>query len=184
MYYQEQYDYEYDELEVYDDYDDEDTLDESIEDDFEDTESEKIKKEDLKKKYYINNKEFYNEICEYLSECEECERLGKEIPIVPDSIGCKIIKIANKMTYMPNFINYTYKNEMKSDAIYYCIRYLRKFKYKEYNNPFAYFSQICYNAFRKRIKIEKKNTETKTLLDNHSDFNTYNNYNKRNSNNL
>lgn len=186
MYYQENYGYDYEELEDVESYNEDFETDdlENDEEDFEDIESVKAKKQDIKKRYYVNNKEFYKEISEYLSLCEEMEDKGLEVPVIPDEIGSKIIKIANKMSYMPNFINYTYKNEMKSDAIYYCIRYLRKFKYKEYDNPFSYFSQICYNAFRKRIKIEKKNTEMKNILNEHSDFNKYSNYNKRNSNNI
>lgn len=164
-------------------YIDEDVLD--FEEDFIDSESEKIKKKEIKQRYYVNPKEFYKEITEYLKECEECEDKGLAIPQVPDNIGSKIIKIANKISYMPNFINYSYKNEMISDGIYYSIRYLRKFDYRKYDNPFAYFSTIIYRAFQKRIKIEKKNSEIKEKLNQHDDIiDNYNNYNNKNSKNL
>jgi len=139
---------------------------------------------DIKKQYYVSNREFYEELVDYLNLCKECEKNGDPIPIIPNEIGIKIIKIAHKLSYKPNFINYSFKNEMISDAIYNCTKYLRKFNPEKSTNPFSYFSQICWNAFVKRIKIEKKVSETKEKLSNHSNIlNNYTNYNRRNAKN-
>lgn len=181
-YYNTEFYYDEEELEY-----DEDTIDNlDTEDNEEDLDEEIIYKKEkkIKENYYVNNKEFYNELVEYLNICKECEDTNKKLPVIPDNLAYKIIKIANKLSYRPNFINYTFKNEMKSDAIYYCIKYLRKFNPEKSNNPFAYFTQICYNAFVRRIKLEDKNTAIKTKLSEHSDvLNQYNNFNKRNSKN-
>lgn len=172
----------YDDLELEEDYDE--TVD-NTGDDFVDEENYYKNSKQIKENYYVNNKEFYEELVSYLNLCKEHENAGKQIPIVPDNLATKIIKIANKLSFRPNFINYTFKNEMKSDAIFYCIKYLRKFNPTKSNNPFAYFTQICYNAFIRRIKLEERNTEVKIKLSEHSDIlNVYDNYNKKNSKNI
>ena len=46
---------------------------------------------------------------------------------------------------------------MKSDAIENCLMYLDNFDSDKYSNPFAYFTQIIYYAFHRRIAKEEKN---------------------------
>ena len=87
---------------------------------------------------------------------KEAEEAGEEKPQVSNYIGECILKIANHLSYKPNFINYTYRDEMIADGIENCIMYFRNFDPDKSKNPFAYFTQIIYYAFLRRIMREKK----------------------------
>jgi hypothetical protein len=93
---------------------------------------------------------------EWKEECREAEEMGEEKPRVSNYIGECFLKIANGLSFRPNFINYTYKQEMISDGIENCLQYLHNFNPDKSNNPFAYFTQIIYYAFIRRIQKEKK----------------------------
>ncbi len=58
---------------------------------------------------------------------------------------------------MPRFINYSYRDEMISDGIENCIMYFKDYNPEIGQNPFAYFTQIIYYAFLRRIGKEEKN---------------------------
>jgi DNA-directed RNA polymerase specialized sigma24 family protein len=94
-----------------------------------------------------------------------------EKPLVDDYLGGCFLKIANHLSYRPNFINYTFRDDMISDGIENCLQYLDNFDPAKSNNPFAYFTQIIYYAFIRRIQKEKKQTiiKQKLILDNNYD---------------
>ena len=112
----------------------------------------------MKKKteHYVDNKQFLQAMIEYRKVCVEAEQNNQEIPPVTNYIGECFLKIANHLSYRPNFINYTYKEEMISDGIENCLQYVKNFNPDKSNNPFAYFTQIIYYAFLRRIQKEKK----------------------------
>ena len=85
-------------------------------------------------------------------------------PPVTDYIGECFLKIANHLSYRPNFINYTFRDDMISDGIENCLQYLDNFNPVKSQNPFAYFTQIIYYAFIRRIQKEKKQTIIKHKL--------------------
>ena len=85
-------------------------------------------------------------------------------PIVSDYMGECFYKIATHLSYRPNFINYTYREEMVGDGIENCIRYAKNFNPEKSKNPFAYFTQIIYYAFLRRIANEKKQTTIKEKI--------------------
>lgn len=109
-----------------------------------------------KPEHYVNNKEFYAAMVEYKKKCKLAEAEGRQLPRIPDYIGLCIYKIANRLSNRPNFINYTYKDEMISDGIEVSIANVGNFDPDRYDNPFAYFTQIIYHAFIHRIQKEKK----------------------------
>lgn len=110
-----------------------------------------------KPKDYINNKEFYERIIEYRKSIKEAELKGLEAPRMPDYIGKCIYMIANKLSMKPCFLGYSYRDEMISDGIENCILYFKYFDPEKSKNPFAYFTQVIYNSFLRRIEKEKKN---------------------------
>ena len=114
------------------------------------------------KKNYIDNKIFYEEIKKWRLSCAEAEDQGEELPRIPEYLGECFLKIANHLSYRPNFINYTYREEMILDGIENCIQYAHNFDHEKYNNPFGYFTQIVFYAFVRRIQKEKKTTTYKT----------------------
>ena len=112
--------------------------------------------EKKKPEHYVNNKEFYAAMVEYKAACRKAEAEDRPQPRIPNYIGMCIYKIANRLSNRPNFINYSYKDEMISDGIETSIANIKSFDPDKYNNPFAYFTQIIYHAFIHRIQKEKK----------------------------
>lgn len=114
--------------------------------------------------HYVNNKEFYAAMCDYIEKCNDAKSKGLEQPIITNYIATCIINIANKLSNRPNFINYTYKDEMIEDAIEVCLAKVTKFDPTKYDNPFSYFTMIAWNQFLHRIEKEKKEQYIKAKL--------------------
>ena len=117
-----------------------------------------------KSEHYVNNKEFLAAMVEYKKLVDKAKKAGKNNPRVPDYVGECFLKIANHLSYRPNSINYTYRDDMISDGIENCLQYLNNFDGEKSNNPFAYFTQIIYYAFIRRIQKEKKQTTIKQRM--------------------
>lgn len=110
---------------------------------------------------YINNKTLYAAMIQHRNAIEDAERDGKPKPRVSDYIGQSILLICNNLAKKPNFSGYTYKQDMISDGIIDCVAAVDNFNPDKTNNPFAYFTQIAWNAFLRRIQKEKKQTYIK-----------------------
>ena len=89
-----------------------------------------------KSEHYVNNKEFLAAMVKYRISVNKAKRSKIEKPPVPDYIGECFLKIANHLSYRPNFINYTFRDDMISDGIENCLQYLDNFNPKTSNNPF------------------------------------------------
>jgi hypothetical protein len=109
-----------------------------------------------KSEHYVDNKKLYAEMVIYLDAVKEAEESDAGRPRVPEYIGECLLKISTRLSTKPNFINYTYRDEMISDGIENCINYIGNFNPEKSTNPFAYFTQIIYYAFLRRIQREKK----------------------------
>ena len=114
-----------------------------------------------KRNHYVDNKQLLAAMIVYKDEVKNALEKETERPRVPNYIGECIMKIAQHLSYKPNFINYTYKDEMISDGIENCLLYIDNFNPEKSSNPFAYFTQIIYYAFIRRIQKEKKQTYVK-----------------------
>ena len=114
-----------------------------------------------KKRNYVNNKDLLAALIDYREKCAEAEECGETNPQVPDYIGKCIMMIAQRLATRPNFSGYMYKEEMISDGIENCLQYIHNFNPEKSKNPFAYFTQIIYYAFIRRIQKEKKQTHVK-----------------------
>jgi len=118
-------------------------------------------KDKTKRNHYVDNKLLLQEMRKYKDAVNQSKEDGTERPRVPNYIGECIMKIAQHLSYKPNFINYTYKDEMISDGIENCLLYIDNFDPEKSSNPFAYFTQIIYYAFIRRIQKEKKQSYVK-----------------------
>ena len=116
------------------------------------------------KAHYVDNKKFLQAMIEHRDKCRIAEEKGKKKPDVSNYIGECFLKIANHLSYRPNFINYTFRDDMISDGIENCLQYMNNFNPDKSTNPFAYFTQIIYYAFIRRIQKEKKQMEVKKKL--------------------
>ena len=125
-------------------------------------EEEKLKPK--QKPHYVDNKKFLVAMTEYRELRIKAEEEGKKRPQVTNYIGECYLKIANHLSYRPNFINYTYRDDMISDGIENCLQYMDNFDPAKSKNPFAYFTQIIYYAFIRRIQKEKKQQEVKQKM--------------------
>lgn len=105
---------------------------------------------------YVNNKDLLEALIEYKKQCKEAEESGDDLPRVPDYIGTCIFQIATRLATKPNFSGYSYKEDMISDGIENCLLYINNFNPEKSQNPFAYFTQIIWYAFLRRIQKEKK----------------------------
>lgn len=112
-------------------------------------------------KNYVDNKRLYGEMIKYINAYREAKAAGVEPPKASNYIGECIWLIANRLSTNRNFIGYTYRDEMIGDAIENCLRYLHNFDPDKSTNPFAYFTQIMYYAFLRRIEKEKKQSYIK-----------------------
>ena len=111
--------------------------------------------------HYVDNKLFLVEMTKFRNKVIKANDAGRKRPMVTNYIGECFLKIANHLAYRPNFINYTFRDDMISDGIENCLQYLKNFNPDKSNNPFAYFTQIIYYAFIRRIQKEKKQSNIK-----------------------
>lgn len=107
-------------------------------------------------KHYVNNEKFLEEMVVFRTAVLESKEKGLERPMVPNYIGDCLFKIATHLARKPNFSNYTFKEDMVSDGVENCLLYIDNFDPEKSKNPFAYFTQIIYYAFLRRIQKEKK----------------------------
>lgn len=106
---------------------------------------------------YVDNKKMYDELVIYNNLLKEYENdKTKRKPRMSNYLGECFILIANNLAVRPQFVNYVFKEEMIGDAIENCVNYCHNFDHTKYTNPFAYFTQIIYYAFIRRIYKEKR----------------------------
>ena len=110
--------------------------------------------------HYVDNKEFHAALCEWKKGIVEADESGEARPPITEYIGSCFLKIAQGLSRRACFINYQYREEMVGDAVENAILYAHNFK-PEGKNPFAYFTQIIWFAFLRRIQKEKKQTYIK-----------------------
>ena len=117
-----------------------------------------------KNEHYVNNKEFLNALIKYQEDIEIARLQDKTKPVIPRYIGECFLKIANHLSFKPNFVNYMFKEDMISDGIENCVQYIHNFNPEKSRNPFAYFPQIIHYAFLRRIQREKRQLEIKNKI--------------------
>ena len=110
----------------------------------------------MSKKHYVNNEKFLEQMKEFRIKVKHAKENNLQRPRVPEYIGECIFKIASHLARKPNFANYTFKDDMISDGVENCLLYIDNFDPDKSSNPFAYFTQIIYFAFLRRIQKEKK----------------------------
>ena len=123
-----------------------------------------------KSEHYVNNKEFLEALVNYRAKCQRAEEAGEPRPVIPRYIGECFLKIANHLSYKPNFVNYMFREDMISDGIENCVQYIKNFNPEKSSNPFAYFTQIIHYAFLRRIQKEKRQMDIKGKLIERSGF--------------
>lgn len=116
--------------------------------------------------HYVNNREFSEAVVEYIKTTQEAEESGESFPQVTNYIASCFLKIAQGLSYKSNFIRYTYREEMVMDAVENCLKAIYNYNIDTPTrtgkpNAFAYFTQISWWAFLRRIAKEKKQQDIK-----------------------
>ena len=114
------------------------------------------RKSKVTKVHYVDNAVFLEAMIEYKKQYHISKSNDEELPIISEYLGSVFLKIAQRLSFRPNFINYAFKDDMISDGIENCLHYIHNFDPEKSSNPFAYFTQIIYYAFIRRIQKEKK----------------------------
>lgn len=116
--------------------------------------------------HYVNNREFSEAVVQYCTKVDEAKAAGNQLPIVPNYIAECFLKIAEGLSHKSNFIRYTYREEMVMDAVENCLKAIENYNVEAATrtglpNAFAYFTQISWYAFLRRIAKEKKQQDVK-----------------------
>jgi hypothetical protein len=116
--------------------------------------------------HYVNNKEFSQAVVDYVKQLNEAKQVEEALPIVPNYIASCFLKIAEGLSHKSNFIRYTYREEMVMDAVENCLKAIDNYNVETATrtgnpNAFAYFTQISWYAFLRRIAKEKKQQDIK-----------------------
>ena len=114
--------------------------------------------------HYVDNEKFLKEMIIYKRGFDEAKEKDELPPMISEYLGECFMKIAQRLSFRPNFINYAFKDDMISDGIENCVQYIKNFNPEKSSNPFAYFTQIIYYAFIRRIQKEKKQMQIKSKL--------------------
>ena len=124
----------------------------------------KIKPKD--KPHYVNNAQFSQAVVDYVTELNECRKAETILPKVPDYIAQCFLKICEGLSHKSNFVRYTYREELVMDAVENCLKAIENYDIEAATrtgkpNAFAYFTQISWYAFLRRIEREKKQQDIK-----------------------
>ena len=116
--------------------------------------------------HYVNNADFSQAVVDYVFVVNECRKHSKTIPKVPDYVAQCFLRIAEGLSHKANFIRYTYREEMVMDAVENCLKAISNYDIEAATrtgkpNAFAYFTQITWYAFLRRIAKEKKQQDIK-----------------------
>lgn len=125
------------------------------------------------KPHYVNNKQFSQSVVDYVTSVNEAREKMEDEPRITEYIGSCFLKIAEGLSHKPNFVGYTYREEMVMDAVENAIKAIMNYDVKKATrtglpNAFAYFTQITYFAFLRRIAKEKKQQDIKEKYIDHA----------------
>ena len=125
---------------------------------------EKIKPRD--KPNYVNNRDFSYAVVDYVTQANAAKEAGTKNPVVTDYIAICFMKICEGLSHKPNFVRYTYRDEMVMDEVENCLKAIYNYRIDASTrtgkpNAFSYFTQIAYFAFIRRIVKEKKQADIK-----------------------
>ena len=130
------------------------------------------------KPHYVSNREFSNAVVEYCTSVREAKSNEEKVPVVTNYIATCFLKIAEGLSHKGNFVRYTYREEMVMDAVENMLKAIENYNIEAATrsgnpNAFAYFTQISWYAFLRRIEKEKKQQDIKLKYISSSGFEAY-----------
>ena len=130
------------------------------------------------KPHYVNNREFSEAVVAYCTTVQDAKDAGTDLPIVPDYVAQCFLRIAEGLSHKANFVRYTYREEMVMDAVENCLKAIENYDIEAATrsgkpNAFAYFTQISWYAFLRRIQKEKKQQDIKLKFISEADISEF-----------
>jgi len=119
---------------------------------------------------YVDNSKLFESFLEWYAAKDVAKEKGLSEPEPPKYISECIVLIPTRLASKGNFSGYSFKDDMIGDAIENIVQYYRNFNPEKSKNPFAYFTQIAYYAFLRRIIREKRQSYIKHKLIQNSDI--------------
>lgn len=121
------------------------------------------------KDIYVDNDKFATEYDIWITQLKHARENGLPEPRITEYLGECILKICTRLTFMPSFYNYSWRDVMITNALENCIKYFDRFDKnaiskrtgKKTAGPFSYFTTIAYWAFVRTILVEKKELKKK-----------------------
>ena len=114
-----------------------------------------------KRKHYVDNDKFFLEIKKWKQRVIDAREVDDPDPPSTEYMGECFLKISENLAWRPNFINYTFRDDLVSDGIENCLLYAHNFNPEKSKNPFSYFTQIIHHSYIRRITKEKKQMHIK-----------------------
>lgn len=117
--------------------------------------------------HYVNNKDFSQAVVDYVKLVNDAKKnRANQLPVVPDYVAMCFMRIAEGLSHKANFVGYTYREEMVMDGVENCLKAIMNYDIDASTrtgnpNAFAYFTQIIWYAFLRRIAKEKKQQDVK-----------------------
>ena len=111
-------------------------------------------------KFYVTNKGLMEELLKWKNSAKKVEDR-----VLSERLGLMFMEIARKITNHSFFRNYSQweKEDMQIYAHEKLISGLKNYNFK-FKNPFAYFSQACFNAFKTTLSKKYKQENIKRSL--------------------
>jgi len=93
-------------------------------------------------------------------------------PRVSNYIGECLYKIARGFQTTPRHINRTYPEDLCSNAVENCLKYITNFDPEKSTNPFSYFTQIVHFSFLRTVYSENKQRDIESRIITEAEFST------------
>jgi hypothetical protein len=113
-------------------------------------------------RHYIDDEHLTGILSEWKKVFDADIAAGKERPKLPEAVGEAIFDMAEALGKRHNFSGYSYLDEMKSDAILHCVKYIHNFNPEKKSqkkgkvSAFGYINMIIWRSFTHRIDAEKR----------------------------
>jgi hypothetical protein len=124
--------------------------------------------------HYVNNKEFLAALIKYREDVEitfirlngreptkeDRSKRWETKPQIPRYVGECFLKIANHLSFKPNFVNYMFKEDMISDGIENCVQYIHNFNPERSQNLLhtllKSFTSHFFVAFKEKTSVRNQ----------------------------
>lgn len=111
---------------------------------------------------FIDNKDLLAEIKKSKARLAERPELG-QAALTP-RLAMMLVKLVDRYATNSSWSGYSYVDEFKGEAVLNLYQKWHKFDDQNYDNPFAFYTQVMYHCFLSALSREKKQQKIKDLV--------------------